>query len=527
MLPHFTYHTLQVRPLSATIHFQIGGALLLISTVPSFATCPLSPLPSRPAMQSTVLFVASPLAAARRRHVRRHPQRRRPAHLCGPAPSRSETSRTTARREDARELMRLAAPSYLAQVTEPVAALADLYFIGRLGALPVAGVAVASALFNTFCYTFTGLAYSTNAHVAAQRTHAGAERAAVAAARVAVYLGAIVALLMYFLAPVLVKAMKAAAGTGGYAVAYLRTRAIGLPFMLLTFALSGVFRARRDLKRPLIASVLAAALNAALDAVLVPVAGVPGAGVATAIAAMAGAVYLVRALKRDGVVGRNAMLRWKVKKSDARAIMSPLIPLSAKRVMESCAIAVCCAAAASDGAPAAAAMEIAQQVWWTVGVLWWPIGVAASAIIAGVVARDGGDRARAIDVGVMSLSVVAILAFIGASIVYITAGRIPALFVREDVYIQVSRYAVQLLALILPLSAMVDLCDAVLVSIGDAKFVFMATSAGVLLCFFILYFIKPAGITTVFLALGAMTALQAVLVLSRFAIFWHQCRKLL
>lgn len=456
------------------------------------------------------------------RHRRRHARTICSAPSPTPAsPIRRDACLQEEKREDARDLRRLALPSFLAMLTEPLASLADLYFIGKLGSLPVAGVAIASAVFNPFCYTFTGLAYSTNAHVAAQRSAVDAERAALAASKIAVYLGIIVAIVLFVLAPPLVSAMKAAMGTSTYAVTYLRTRAVGMPFMFLTFALGGVFRARRDLRNPLVAATLAAALNAALDAALVPVTGVAGAGLATSLSAAVGCVYLIAALRRDDVI-RALPYTFRVRIPDFSAIVAPLVALSSKRVLESFAFAVSCATASSVGAPSAAAMEIAQQVWWTVGVMWWPIGVAASAVIANLFAStDDRVRIRALRVGRLALSIVTKLALFGGAIVYFGAQSAAAWFVHEPAFIDASTYAVQLLAVLLPASALVDVCECILVAVGDATFVFFATAAGVALCLLLLHTLS-SSITSVFTAMGVMIALQALLVLTRFAILWRR-----
>lgn len=142
-------------------------------------------------------------------------------------------------------LLRLAAPSYVAQVADPVAALVDLYFIGRLGALPLAGASVASSAFNSIVYLFGLLSYSANS-IVARAVATGSEenlaRATASTVVVAFVLGLVVAVPIIACAPPIVRLLGATPETAGHAVGYLRARSLGMPTLVTFFALSGVFR---------------------------------------------------------------------------------------------------------------------------------------------------------------------------------------------------------------------------------------------------------------------------------------------
>lgn len=74
----------------------------------------------------------------------------------------AESRENTGTREDdndseTKQLFPLAVPSYVALLTEPMASIADLYFVRHIGALRVVAVGVSNAACNTACFSFAGL----------------------------------------------------------------------------------------------------------------------------------------------------------------------------------------------------------------------------------------------------------------------------------------------------------------------------------------------------------------------------------
>lgn len=275
--------------------------------------------------------------------------------------------------EDRKLLWRLALPTYIAQASDPVAALVDLFWIGRLGALPLAGAAVASAAFNSIVYLFGLLSFTSNAVVAkaiaskdcsAQERSNRIARAVSSCIRLAFYLGVAIAAPMTALAPRFVRLMGAKGVVINDAIQYLRARAIGIPFVILFFALSGIFRGLADLSRPLYATFLGNVANVILDPVLMfaPLAwGCFGAGLATSIASLMSAVYLILYLTKTEVVPVSAWrTALRVPRKYIAQILGPLIALSSKRVMENGILAIACAQAARIGPASSAAMEIGR-----------------------------------------------------------------------------------------------------------------------------------------------------------------------
>jgi Na+-driven multidrug efflux pump len=96
----------------------------------------------------------------------------------------------------AREIISLAVPAFLALVAEPLFLLADTAIVGHLGTAQLAGLGVTSSILVTAAGVFVFLAYGTTSIVARQ-VGAGHERAALASGLDGIWLalaiGAVVA----------------------------------------------------------------------------------------------------------------------------------------------------------------------------------------------------------------------------------------------------------------------------------------------------------------------------------------------
>ena len=65
-----------------------------------------------------------------------------------------------------RDIYRLALPAFGALVAEPLYRLTDTAVVGRLGTVPLGGLALASTVLNTLVWVFNFLSYGTTVRVA-------------------------------------------------------------------------------------------------------------------------------------------------------------------------------------------------------------------------------------------------------------------------------------------------------------------------------------------------------------------------
>lgn len=167
-----------------------------------------------------------------------------------------------------RRILSLAVPAFAALLAHPLMLLADTWIVGRLGTVELAGLSIGSGLLLTVVGLSIFLAYGSTAVVArfvgAGRQRRGLEMG-VQAMWVAAAMGALIALVMWPLAPWLASAMGAGPDVAPYAVDYLRWSLPGLPGMLVMLGATGTFRGLSDARTPLVLSVAAATLNLLLN----------------------------------------------------------------------------------------------------------------------------------------------------------------------------------------------------------------------------------------------------------------------
>ncbi len=188
-----------------------------------------------------------------------------------------------------RDILRLAVPALGALVAEPLFLLTDTALVGHLGADPLAGLGVASAILQTAVGLLIFLAYATTPAVARRLgggDRPGAIKAGIDGMWLALGIGVVLALLAWPAAGPLVQLFGSTAAVSDEATTYLTISLIGLPGMLVVIAATGLLRGLQDTRTPLIVAVAGFAANAALNAVLIYGAGwgIAGSAAGTVVA---------------------------------------------------------------------------------------------------------------------------------------------------------------------------------------------------------------------------------------------------
>ena len=215
-----------------------------------------------------------------------------------------------------RAILLLAVPMVLEMVMESIFAVADIFWVSKLGADAVA-VAVVTESMMTIVYTIAmGLAMGTGA-VVARRTGAqdpdGAARGAVQAFVLGVAAAALVGTVGAFTGTRLLAVLGASPAAVALGAAYPRIMLGGSVTVLLLFVVNAAFRGAGDAAITMRTLWLANGINLALGPCLIfgwgpfPRLGVSGAAVATTIGRGVGVLYQLRALARGR--GRLAVRR--------------------------------------------------------------------------------------------------------------------------------------------------------------------------------------------------------------------------
>ena len=233
----------------------------------------------------------------------------------------------------------LAVPMVREMVMESVVAVADVFFVSRLGASAVATVGLTESMLTLIYTVAIGLSIGVTATVArrtGERNPDGAARSAAHGIALGLVISTPIALLGVTFAPHLLALMGAAPDVVQRGSGYTRVMLGGNAVIVLLFLINAIFRGAGDAAIAMRVLWLANAVNLVLDPCFIfglgpfPRLGVRGAAVATTIGRSCGVLFQVAVLmRRDGQV----RLRREHFRLDP-AVMRTLIALSGSGMLQ-------------------------------------------------------------------------------------------------------------------------------------------------------------------------------------------------
>lgn len=201
----------------------------------------------------------------------------------------------------------LAVPMVLETVGESIFAVADAFFVARLGADALAAVGLTESMLELIYAVAIGLSLATTATVArrfGEKNKRGAARAGVQAIVLGVTTAAVFGAAGAIYAPELLGLMGASESTVAMGAGYTRVMYGGMVTILLLFLVNAIYRGVGDAATAMRALWLANVINLVLDPCLIfglgpfPEMGLVGAAVATNIGRGTGVVYQLWRLTR-------------------------------------------------------------------------------------------------------------------------------------------------------------------------------------------------------------------------------------
>lgn len=381
-------------------------------------------------------------------------------------------------RTDARAVLALAVPAFLALVAEPLFLLADSAVVGHLGVAELAGLGVASAALLTAANLFVFLAYGTTSTVA-RHVGAGSRRDAVGAGLdgvwLALALGLVTAAAVGVFARPLVGVFGAGPEAAGQAATYLRVAAVGLPAMLLALAATGVLRGLQDTRTPLVVSTLGFTWNIVLNVWFVHGLhlGIAGSAWGTTIAqwSMAGALLAVVA---RGAIRLDAPLR----PHPARVLAAARdgVPLLVRTLALRAVLLLTTWSAAALGDVPLAAYQVSASVWSLLTFTLDALAIAGQALTGATLGAGDARATRAVTALMTRWGV--LLGVVTGALVLAVHTMLPRLFT-PDPHVQAAVAAgLVVIALVQPLSGLVFVLDGVLIGAGDTRYL----AAGQIVC---------------------------------------------
>ena len=427
-----------------------------------------------------------------------------------------------------RDVVRLAVPALPVLAAEPLYLLVDTAVVGRLGAVPLAALAVAGVLFAQVTSQLNFLSYGTTARAA--RLHGAGRRAdAVGEGVQATWLALAVGLLVLGAGQLVAVPVARALGGGGAvadaAVGWLRVALCGAPLVLVTLAGNGWMRGVQDTARPLRYVLAGNGVSVLLCAPLVHGLGVPGVGAlpglglvgsaaANVVGQAVGAGLFLSALRRERAGPAPPVLR------PVPAVLRAQLTAGRDLLARGLAFQACflsaAGVAARFGAPVLAAHQVVLQLWFFLTLVLDAVAVAAQALVGAALGAGAGDRARALArrVGRYGLVLGA-----GSAVVFAAlAGVLPRLFTTDPAVLAAVPAAWWFFVAIQPAAGVVFAIDGVLLGAGDAAFLRTTTLLAALAGFLPLTWAALAfgwGLAGVWAGLAALVVIRLVAVLLR------------
>jgi len=202
-----------------------------------------------------------------------------------------------------RAIVGIALPTWGAFITHDLLGIVDMFFVGKLGPVAVASVAMSSLMFGIIMMVSQGIAAGTTALVAnaiGKGDRARAEDIVGQSLAISSILAVFVAALGLLLAEDLLRLLGASEEVSAMGAGYLRIVAGGSITMMLMMIFGAALRAAGDARTPFKAMVFSNAVNIVLDPIFIfgwlgmPALGVPGSAWATLVGRSVGLVIMVK-----------------------------------------------------------------------------------------------------------------------------------------------------------------------------------------------------------------------------------------
>jgi putative MATE family efflux protein len=412
-----------------------------------------------------------------------------------------------------RRILAIAVPALGSLLVEPIYVLTDTAVVGRLGTVPLAGLALASTVLTTLVWVFNFLSYGTTVRVAVRRGRgdtAGGAADALQALWLAVAIGIVIALVVGLAARSLIGVLGDDPAVIDQGTIYLQVSAIGLPFHFVTIAAIGYLYGLPDTKRPFVVLLTATVINLVVELVLVfgMDSGIAGSAWGTVVAQVLSAAALltivVPRLRSDGlrrlVVVPSVM--WEVVKVGAHLVQRTAFLLAA--------LAFATAAASSVGTAELAGHQIAAQLFLFLAIGVDMFKVSGQSLVGHALGADDRVDARTVVDHLYGWAWRA--AIILAVAVLVLSPVLPRIFSDDPEVVRAASLALVFLAVMQLPAAFTFVLDGVLMGANDFRNLRWQTTVAFVAAvpFFIAVRLRPSlGLATVWAGLTLWMVVRA------------------
>jgi putative MATE family efflux protein len=385
-------------------------------------------------------------------------------------------ARTDDDRARDRRIAALAIPALGALAIEPLYVLVDTAIVGRLGAAPLGGLALAGTVLNALLWVCNFLSYGTTARISFL-TGKGDHKEAAAVATQGLWLcgllGVPIALIVGFGGHGLASALGGHGDVLAAASTYLRISAVGIPFVLVALVGHGHLRGLSDTRTPLRVVLLANVVNVVLEVVLVYGfdLGVAGSAWGTVVAQVIAAIWF---LAMSGRRIRAAGAELRPRPREIRTLLVIGRHLFARTGALVITISAATSVAARVGTSTLGGHQIALQVETFLALVVDALAIAAQAMIGTLL--GAGDRAEARATGRRLLAVGWLLGVALAVMVVATAPLLPHIFSGDAAVTHRASLALVMVGIMQIPGAVAFVIDGILMGASDFRFLQWATA---------------------------------------------------
>lgn len=302
-----------------------------------------------------------------------------------------------------RGLMRLTGPLLLSALLQNAQSLIDLFWVGRLGSVAVAGVALSGVVFMLLFPMIMGLTSGTVAMVARMTGGGdgeGANRAAGQSLLLALIIGGATGMLCSLFAEPVLQLLGANDQVIRQGAPYLRIILLGSFSVFLLFTANAALQAVGDTLRPMWSMILANGLNMILDPALIfglgpfPEMGIEGAAWATVMAQVVACALSIHMLKTGRSRLKVEAQHWKWDGALAWRILRIGVPGSGQMLSRSLMSAVFIRIVSHYGTVAVAAYGIGMRFHMILLMPAFAFGNAAATLVGQNLGAGHWERAR-------------------------------------------------------------------------------------------------------------------------------------
>lgn len=414
-----------------------------------------------------------------------------------------------------RRIAALALPALGVLAAEPAYLLFDTAVVGRLGALPLAGLAIGGLIVSMVGSGLVFLSYGTTARSAryyGAGDRASAVREGVQATWLALFLGVLFVIVVQIAAVPIVSAIGSRGDIADQALSWLRIAVMAAPAMVISLAGNGWMRGVQDTVRPLRYVVIGFAVSAVLCPLLVygwlglPRWELAGSAVANLVGQWLAALLFARALFVEHVpLGLN----WSVLRAQ--------VAMGGDLFVRTLAFQVCyvsaAAVAARFGAAAVAAHQVVLQLWNFLALGLDSLAIAAQSLVGAALGAGLAAHAKSVAWRVTAFSAVA--ATLLSVVLGVGASVLPEVFTDDKSVLDAIGVPWWFLVAQLPIAGVVFGLDGVLLGAGDAKFMRNATVISALVGFLPLIWLSLAfgwGLAGIWAGLSTFLVLRLAFV---------------